>query len=209
MGTMPVRWGRNAVAVPLDAIPEVAPGALRETCADLASRGGRICGMLVAPDRNETRRALYIAMADDSGSRLAFLRARVEGAYGAISVALPEAQAFERELFEQHGIRPEGHPWLKPLRRHAGYSFFSVDGTDVHEVAVGPVHAGIIEPGHFRFQCHGEEVLSLEIQLGYQHRGAETLLLRSPPARQLVVAESVAGDTAVGHGLAYATAIEA
>jgi Ni,Fe-hydrogenase III large subunit len=81
-------------------------------------------------------------------------------------------------------------------------------GAGIHEVAVGPVHAGIIEPGHFRFQCHGESVLSLEIHLGYQHRGAEALLLRSSPARRLVIAESIAGDTAVGHALAYCMAME-
>jgi len=71
-------------------------------------------------------------------------------------------------------------------------------------VAVGPVHAGIIEPGHFRFQCHGETVLHLEIQLGYQHRGAETLIEQSPAPRAIVVAESIAGDTSVGHALAHA-----
>jgi Ni,Fe-hydrogenase III large subunit len=79
----------------------------------------------------------------------------------------------------------------------------------VHEVAVGPIHVGIIEPGHFRFQCHGEEVLHLEIQLGYQLRGAEPLLLHPNLSRRLVVAESIAGDTSVGHVLAYCTALEA
>ena len=58
--------------------------------------------------------------------------------------------------------------------------FYQVTGESVHEVAVGPVHAGIIEPGHFRFQCAGEEVLHLEIQLGYQHRGVEQLLTAVP-----------------------------
>jgi Ni,Fe-hydrogenase III large subunit len=76
-------------------------------------------------------------------------------------------------------------------------------------VAVGPVHAGIIGPGHFRFQCQGETVHHLEIQLGYQHRGAEALLVKSSPARRLVVAESIAGDTSVGHALAYCMAVEA
>jgi Ni,Fe-hydrogenase III large subunit len=138
--------------------------------------------------------------------------------YPALTVDAPAAQALERELFETHGIRPQGHPWLKPLRRHADlepaaagapvHDFFRVEGPGIHEVAVGPVHAGIIEPGHFRFQCHGETVLSLEIQLGYQHRGAEALLLAGSPARRLVVAESLAGDTAVGHALAYCTALE-
>jgi len=142
--------------------------------------------------------------------------------YPALSTELPQAQAFERELFEDQGIHPVGHPWLKPLRRHADlearseyggagapHSFFRVEGPGIHEVAVGPVHAGIIEPGHFRFQCRGETVIHLEIQLGYQHRGAEALLQRSSPGRRLVVAESIAGDTSVGHALAHSMVIEA
>ncbi|MGC3996594.1 MAG: hydrogenase [Anaeromyxobacter sp.] len=84
-----------------------------------------------------------------------------------------------------------------------------MEGTGVHEVAVGPVHAGIIEPGHFRFQAHGEEVLHLEIHLGYQHRGAEALLLTGTPARRQVVAETVAGDTSIGHGTAHDQVLEA
>ncbi|PIR19497.1 MAG: hydrogenase, partial [Elusimicrobia bacterium CG11_big_fil_rev_8_21_14_0_20_64_6] len=79
----------------------------------------------------------------------------------------------------------------------------------VHEVAVGPVHAGIIEPGHFRFQCHGETIHHLEIQLGYQHRGVEALLAGGPDRRGVFIAESVSGDTAVGHALAYCSAYEA
>jgi Ni,Fe-hydrogenase III large subunit len=78
----------------------------------------------------------------------------------------------------------------------------------VHEVAVGPVHAGIIEPGHFRFGCHGEEVFHLEIVLGYQHRGVESLLQGGPDRRSIALAESIAGDTSVGHGLALVSALE-
>jgi Ni,Fe-hydrogenase III large subunit len=83
-----------------------------------------------------------------------------------------------------------------------------MQGEEVHEVAVGPVHAGIIEPGHFRFQCHGEHVFHLEIVLGYQHRGIEKLLARGPDARTIPLAESIAGDTAVGHLLAHVDAVE-
>jgi Ni,Fe-hydrogenase III large subunit len=73
---------------------------------------------------------------------------------------------------------------------------------------VGPVHAGIIEPGHFRFQCHGERVLHLEIQLGYQHRGIERMLAGGPAQRLPVLAESIAGDTVIGHALAFCEAME-
>jgi Ni,Fe-hydrogenase III large subunit len=87
--------------------------------------------------------------------------------------------------------------------------FFRVAGGEVHEVAVGPVHAGIIEPGHFRFQCAGEEVLHLEIALGYQHRGIEESLVGGPHRSTLARMETVAGDTTVAHATAYAAALEA
>jgi Ni,Fe-hydrogenase III large subunit len=87
--------------------------------------------------------------------------------------------------------------------------FFRVEGEEIHEVAVGPVHAGVIEPGHFRFQCHGEHVFHLEISLGYQHRGIEEALRGGPHKRTLYQMETVAGDTSAGHALAHCHALEA
>jgi len=87
--------------------------------------------------------------------------------------------------------------------------YYRVEGEEIHEVAVGPVHAGVIEPGHFRFQCHGEQVLHLEISLGYQHRGAERTLVGGPNKRSLHTLETVAGDTSIGHATAYCQAVEA
>ncbi len=87
--------------------------------------------------------------------------------------------------------------------------YFKVEGEEVHEVAVGPVHAGVIEPGHFRFQCYGEEVLHLEISLGYQHRGVERALRGGPDKRTIPYIETLAGDTTVGHAHAYCQAVEA
>ena len=135
---------------------------------------------------------------------------------------------FEREIAEQYGIKPTAHPWLKMVRYHKNYQgsddvfgndyseeipgrydYFQVEGEAIHEVAVGPVHAGIIEPGHFRFQCAGEEVLHLEIQLGYQHRGIEKLLPTVPQKRIPIICEAIAGDTAIGHNLCCCQALEA
>jgi Ni,Fe-hydrogenase III large subunit len=123
---------------------------------------------------------------------------------------------FECELYEQTGIEPERHPWLRPVRtgsawRRGGepYSFYAVRGEEVHEVGVGPVHAGVIEPGHFRFQCHGEDILHLEIQLGYQHRAVEKLLPKKNRSQQLVLVESVAGDSVIAHTTAFCSALEA
>ncbi|MFZ4562269.1 MAG: NADH-quinone oxidoreductase subunit C [Bacteroidales bacterium] len=127
---------------------------------------------------------------------------------------------FEREIHEQFGIEFEGHPWLKPIRYPFdradqasvmnNYPFYTIEGEALHEVGVGPIHAGIIEPGHFRFICHGERVLHLEIHLGYQHRGIEKLFAEKQEIlAQSVLAESMAGDTTVGHALAYTGAVEA
>ena len=135
----------------------------------------------------------------------------------------PSLHLFERETFEQYGITHIGHPWPKPVRFEKPFDshepcrfdfsnpnkyFFKVEGEDIHEVAVGPVHAGIIEPGHFRFQCHGEEVLHLEIMLGYQHRGIEKILLGGPDHKTLPLMETIAGDTTIAHTTACSEIIE-
>lgn len=123
---------------------------------------------------------------------------------------------FERELHEQHDVRVAGHPWPKAIRFErsgwAGrdsYPFYEIKGKEVHEVAVGPVHAGVIEPGSFRFMCHGETVHHLEVHLGYQHRGVEELLLQRDPRKLAPLVETIAGDTSVGHTSAYCAALEA
>jgi Ni,Fe-hydrogenase III large subunit len=85
--------------------------------------------------------------------------------------------------------------------------YYRVEGEEVHEVAVGPVHAGVIEPGHFRFQCHGEQVMHLEISLGYQHRGLEAQLAGGS-ATAIYQLETVAGDTSIGHATAYCQLLE-
>ena len=138
----------------------------------------------------------------------------------ALTTHHPAFHGFERELYENHGVPFTGHPWMKPVRypadRHHqhemmdNYPFYTIEGEELHEVGVGPIHAGVIEPGYFRFICHGETVFHLEIQLGYQHRGVEkTLTEQSGILKGSVLSESIAGDTAVGHSLAYALLTEA
>ena len=88
---------------------------------------------------------------------------------------------FEREICENHNVNFTEHPWLKPVRYAfnrsdknkviTNYPFYKIESQELHQVGVGPIHAGVIEPGHFRFTCNGENVLHLEIQLGWQHRG--------------------------------------
>jgi len=171
---------------------------------------------------------LWAILACPSQGDLAVYSACTGHSYPALTQDCPQAHLFERELFEQWGIVPEGHPWLKPVRFQTpfrkpdglpetaqgaaigtDYQFFIVEGEEVHEVAVGPVHAGIIEPGHFRFQCSGEEVLHLEIALGYQHRGIERAMRGGPDKRSIHYMETLAGDTTVGHTTAYCQTLEA
>ena len=84
----------------------------------------------------------------------------------------PQTNYFECEFSENYGYIPKNHPWLRPVRKQnvilndQKYKFYRLEGEEIHEVAVGPIHAGVIEPGHFRFQCHGELVYNLEINLG-------------------------------------------
>ena len=123
-------------------------------------------------------------------------------------------EKFEREIHENFGVGYNDHPWLKPVRyaknrfdqskNIANYPFFAIESDELHEVGVGPIHAGIIEPGHFRFICNGEQILHLEIQLGYQHRGIEQqFLAKKKLLQRATVAESIAGDTVVGHTTAF------
>jgi Ni,Fe-hydrogenase III large subunit len=187
---------------------------VRATAAEL-NRGARLCAWFGVPENSGT--CLVAVLAFDADNILAVARSTpFTGNYPALTVTHPQAHLFEREVWEQHGLVPEGHPWLKPVRRTseagnapANGEFFRVEGGEVHEVAVGPVHAGIIEPGHFRFQCNGEEVLHLEIALGYQHRGAEAALAGGPHRATLNQMETVAGDTTIGHATAYAMTLEA
>lgn len=202
----------NASALPWPGVPEwPVADFVRATAAEL-DRGGRLCAWFGVPEAEGAGTRLVAIVAFDADNTLAAGRSMaVTGAYPALTVTHPEAHLFEREVFEQHGLTPTGHPWLKPVRRpdDAGTApaqgeFFRVEGREIHEVAVGPVHAGVIEPGHFRFQCAGEEVLHLEIALGYQHRGIERALAGGPHRRTVPQLEAVSGDATIAHASAHA-----
>jgi len=215
---------RNRRSVPLGSVPLEHLEAFRETVLRAVGDGWRLISYFGMPEGSLDTRLMAI-LAHDATGALGATSTVVGDEFASLTPDCASAHLFEREIAEQCGIVPRGHPWLKPLRRHPpdhlapgreplvvdreGYPFFRVKGEEVHEVAVGPVHAGVIEPGHFRFQTHGEEVLFLEIMLGYQHRGVERLLETESADRAVLVAESIAGDTVVGHGAAHCGAIEA
>lgn len=170
-----------------------------------ASRPGEPAGVFVTA----------VLLPPGQAPRVLRAHARAGEHYPSLTARFASAQIHERELWEQTGLVPDGHPWLKPVRfegarqgQMGGYPFFKVRGAEVHEVGVGPIHAGVIEPGHFRFMCHGETVHHLEIQLGYQHRGVESLLLRAAPERLTPLVESLVGDSVLAYAGAYASALE-
>jgi Ni,Fe-hydrogenase III large subunit len=215
---------RNRRTIPWPEVPCVPVDTLRAEVVAATASDRRLVSFFGLPDGDRETR-LVAVLADDRQGALAASSARVLDRYPALTPDCPAAHVFEREIAEQCGVVPEGHPWLKPLRRHApdhlpparsgrphdreDYPFFRIESDELHEVAVGPVHAGVIEPGHFRFHAHGENVLHLEIMLGYQHRGVERLLERHDRARAMLVAESIAGDTVIGHAEAWCGAMEA
>jgi Ni,Fe-hydrogenase III large subunit len=153
-----------------------------------------------------------------------------EAGISSISLQTPAAAWYEREIHDQYGVDVKGHPDLRPLVFHenwpadvhplAGktenvpwskgeYRFLKVQGEGVAEVAVGPVHAGIIEPGHFRFSVVGDTVLHLELRHFYTHKGTEKLFEGRFLRDGTMIAESVSGDNCFAHAVAFSQAVEA
>jgi Ni,Fe-hydrogenase III large subunit len=205
--------------VVIAATHELPPAGLAEwagACAQALDAGDRLVTLFGRPDADGAVITTAVLQGHDGRMTVSRGRASRHEAYPSLTAGHPAAQMFERELWEQTGLEPAGHPWLKPVRyegarqqRMREHPFFAVRGPEVHEVGVGPIHASVIEPGHFRFMCHGEVVHHLEIQLGYQHRGIEALLLQRPPLALASSIESIAGDTSIAYAWGYCAAIEA
>lgn len=204
--------------VSLEKIPVLDEQAFGVFIAAAIRDGQCVAAHFGQPVNGENVR-IFSVLADKTTGLLRVVSCISTGSLLSLTPECPELHLFEREIAEQCNIKLTGHPWLKPVRfsgdsvRRGGpeigdADFFPVAGTAIHEVAVGPVHAGVIEPGHFRFQCDGEQVLHLEISLGYQHRGIETALGGGPDRNTLPMMEAVAGDTTIGHTLAYCQLVE-
>lgn len=193
--------------IPLGDIPTYPLDELMSQLRDRLSLGLRIIALFGKPDI-DNQIYIFAILADDVDSALWIAQSKTHRGvhYNSLTPHFPQVQLFERELYEMVGIVPDNHPWLKPVRQISDYSFFTIQSDETHQVGVGPVHAGIIEPGHFRFSCKGEQILHLEIQLGYQHRGIERQL-RDADIHPSVI-ESICGDSSVAYALAYAGAVE-
>jgi len=214
---------RNRRAIPWSGVPTESVSGFRERVLSAIRSGWRMVAFFGMPEGAGDTRLLAILARDERGE-LGATSTIVGDRYPALTPDCPELHYFEREIAEQCAVTPEGHPRLLPVRRHPpdhaarprtpgaarpAHGFTRIEGHEVHEVAVGPVHAGIIEPGHFRFQAHGEEILGVEIMLGFQHRGVERLIEQGERERAVLVAESIAGDTVIGHAGAFCSTVEA
>ncbi len=149
------------------------------------------------------------------------------GRYPSLGRAHPPAIRLERAICDLFGLEAEGAPDIRPwldhgrwrrngppghqgsVREGVPYRFLPAEGDGLHQIPVGPVHAGIIEPGHFRFTCGGETVVRLEQRLGYVHRGVESLMTGADFDRATKLAGRVSGDSTVAYALAFCRAAEA
>lgn len=218
---------QNGQAISRADIPDLEFSVFKHAVLNATRQNGFVVQFFAYENEQGLLKLITVLRADNN---LYVAGCSLEEEYTSFTLECEKFHMFEREIAEQFAVLPREHPWLKMVRYHenyrgkedvfgndytqdipGNYPYFQVEGEAIHEVAVGPVHAGIIEPGHFRFQCAGEKVFSLEIQLGYQHRGAEKLLEKAgqPLHRLPIIAESIAGDTAIGHSLCHAQAIEA
>lgn len=228
---MPPSGGRSVgdhrIAVP------VTDATLAENAATLQRQGFRLA-LVAAHDDREALRAvyLYLAASPDRRVELHLPLDRGNPAVPTLAALSFAAGRFEREMHDLYGIQPQGHPLPRRLVRHqhwpsgwypmrhdaaapgdfgdtdGSFPFLTVEGPGVYEIPVGPVHAGLIEPGHFRFSVVGETILKLKARLWYVHKGIEKLFQDRDIHAGLPLAERISGDTAVGHALAYCRAVE-
>ncbi|MDR1340864.1 MAG: NADH-quinone oxidoreductase subunit C [Prevotellaceae bacterium] len=211
---------KNNIPLDIKDITFLSKDDFRTKVSELLSENGARCIAYFAV-RDEDSYSFFCGIANDFSHDIDVQAAKT-GLSEDMDSLTPEyahIHIFEREMHEQYGIRFRNHPWLKPLRYSFdrfdreqipdNYPFFSIESDELHEVGVGPIHAGIIEPGPFRFICEGEKVLHLEIVLGYQHRGLESMMKGRPDLGKMLLSEAIAGDSTVAHSLAYVSTLEA
>lgn len=189
---------------------------------------------MVGVDETPIDGAMRIYYVFQVSGELIILRVAVKDEFPSITLEVPAAHWYEREIQDMLGLKPVGHPNPAPLVLHHGWprhlhplrksfdlkqwpervpeepftGFHGVEGAGVAQVPVGPIHAGIIEPGHFRFSTMGENVIRLEAQLFYTHRGVEKRMEGLSLAHGLIQAERICGACALSHTVAYAQAVE-
>ena len=229
LGITPAALASNVPA----ARAEVSASELVLACGAAADEGARLVALWASDDADRGRGPrVSVLLVDATGFTLLEHRlASADARYPDLAAIFPAANRMQRAAFDLVGARSDAddqRPWLRhtrwpahafPLQRgfalgddpppeDDAYPFVRVEGDGVHEIAVGPVHAGIIEPGHFRFQVVGEKVLRLEERLGYVHKGLEKRFESRTIADGFRIAGRVSGDSTVAYAWAYASAAE-
>ncbi len=217
------------------ALYSTPPERVPELASALKAAGARLMAEW-AVDETAFGREFAVYLAFNSGKEHLLLKSGIpqeNPSFPSVAGIYPAAIRFERQIMSLFGIIAEGHPdprpWIKhedwpedafPLRksfdasrylerREGTYDWIQATGDGVYEIPVGPVHAGIIEPGHFRFQSIGEDIINLEERLGYVHKGIEKRFESLPILSGYKLAGRVSGDTTVAHSIAYCQALEA
>jgi Ni,Fe-hydrogenase III large subunit len=153
--------------------------------------------------------AAHMAVIDLAGKPRLLHLPCADNRFPSIGALHPPAIRLERAMRDLAGLEAEGATDTRPWLHHrAPYAFLPAEGESLHQIPVGPVHAGIIEPGHFRFTANGETVVRLEERLGYVHKGIDALMAGASIERAAALAGRVSGDSTVAHALAYARAVE-
>ena len=186
----------------------VTPAEWRAAAVDLARDGARLIALWADA---ATTPAVYGAFAIADRVLVLELAADAEVGYPGLEDLYPAANRMQRAAAALEGLRSTDRdlrPWLAHGTAPHDYAFVRVEGDGVHEIPVGPVHAGIIEPGHFRFSVVGEKVLRLEERLGYTHKGVERRFTELPIDAGIQLAARLCGDSAVAYSWAYAEALE-
>jgi Ni,Fe-hydrogenase III large subunit len=195
----------------------------RQATSLLSSGAGTLLGLWADGEQ------VHMAVAEAGDKDFGVLSVEcADRCFPSVGQSHPPAIRLERAIRDLWGLDPEGladvRPWLNHGKWHPprgpeaarnvapvpnAYAFLSAEGESLHQIAVGPVHAGIIEPGHFRFTANGEAVVRLEARLGYVHKGTEWLMEGMTIERAAVLAGRVSGDSTVAYALAFARALEA
>jgi Ni,Fe-hydrogenase III large subunit len=185
----------------------VTADAWSETAGRLRRGALTLLGLWGEPDRVH----MAVADAEDAAAICILTLPCPDRRYPSVGRLHPPAIRLERAAADLFGLTAEGSPDTRPWLDHgtADYAFLPVEGENLHEVPVGPVHAGIIEPGHFRFTADGETVVRLEARLGYTHKGVEALMQGATPPQAARVAGRCSGDSTVAYAFAFARAVEA
>lgn len=235
-----IEAGAGKVKGPIDgslsgsAVCEVDSSAFAAVAGILKEAGFRLVAEW-ASDETGSGRGFAVYAAYNDGPEYLLIKAELpstDPSFPTITGHFPGAYRLERQIESLMGIKPQGHPDLRPWIKHedwptdayplrktfdasrslgrveGDYGWAKAEGEGVFEIAVGPVHAGIIEPGHFRFQSVGEDIINLETRFGYVHKGIEKRFESLTWEEAVRLAGRVSGDSTVAHAVAFCMAVE-